>query len=130
MKKSELRQIIKEEISKILNEAFINDKGELTDFEYNLTPPQEQHLLRINKMSLQQVLDKLNDLMFNPDNLPPQYKLSIHDDELMYDAENHKWVDGNLSESKHEKNYEYFYNRISKGVDKFKQMLRDSGHID
>jgi hypothetical protein len=35
-----------------------------------------------------------------------------------------------ISESQNEKNYEYFYNRISKGVDKFKQMLRDSGHID
>jgi hypothetical protein len=32
MKKSELKQIIKEEILKTLNEAFINDKGELEDF--------------------------------------------------------------------------------------------------
>ena len=49
MKKSELKQIIKE----IIKEAFINDKGELIDLKYTLTPPQEQHLLRINKMSLQ-----------------------------------------------------------------------------
>lgn len=96
MKKSELKQIIKEEIQKILNEAFTNNKGELEDFNYNLTPPQEQHLLRINQMSLQQVLDRLNDLGFNPDNLPPQYELSIHDDKLAYDAENNKWVDGSL----------------------------------
>ena len=47
-------------------------------------------------MSLQDVLDKLNDLRFNPDNLPSQYKLSKHDDRLMYDVENHMWVDGDL----------------------------------
>lgn len=35
-----------------------------------------------------------------------------------------------ISESQKEKNYEYFYNRISNGVDKIKQMLRDNGHID
>jgi len=92
MKKSELKQIIKE----IINEAFVNNKGELTDFEYTLTPPQEQHLLRINKMSLQYILDKLNDLKFNPDNLPQQYELSIHNDKLSYDAENDRWVDGTL----------------------------------
>ena len=96
MKKSELKQIIKEEIKKVLKEARVNDKGELEDFNYDLTPPQEQHLLRINKMSFQQVLDKLNELGFNPDNLPKQYELSIHDDRLAYDAENRKWVDGNL----------------------------------
>ena len=93
MKKSELKQIIKEEIHKVLKEASINNKGELEDFNYNLTEPQEQHLLRINQMSLQQVLNKLNDLGFTPDNLPPQYELSIHDDKLAYDTENHKWVE-------------------------------------
>jgi hypothetical protein len=96
MKITELRQLIKEEISKVLNESFIDDKGELKDFEYDLTRPQELHLLRINRMSLQDVLDKLNDLRFNPDNLPLQYQLSKHDDRLMYDAENHMWVDGDL----------------------------------
>jgi hypothetical protein len=34
MKKSELQQIIKEEFNKILNEAFVNDKGELEDFTF------------------------------------------------------------------------------------------------
>jgi hypothetical protein len=34
MKKSELKQIIKERILKTLNEAFINDKGELKDFDF------------------------------------------------------------------------------------------------
>jgi len=34
MKKSELRQIIKEEILKTLDEAFVNDKGELEDFNF------------------------------------------------------------------------------------------------
>ena len=92
MKKSKLKQIIKE----IIKEAFINDKGELIDLKYTLTPPQEQHLLRINKMSLQQVLDRLNELGITPDNLPPQYELSIHDDKLGYDAENNKWVDRTL----------------------------------
>ena len=96
MKITELRQLIKEEISKILDESFIDNKGELKDFEYDLTRPQELHLLRINRMSLQDVLDKLNDLRFNPDNLPSQYKLSKHDDRLMYDVENHMWVDGDL----------------------------------
>ena len=96
MKLSQLKQIIKEEVNKILKEASINDKGELEDFNYNLTLPQEQHLLKINQMSLQQVLDRLNNLGFNPDNIPPQYELSIHDDKLAYDAENHKWVDGSL----------------------------------
>ena len=32
MKKSELKQIIKEDILKTLNEASINNKGELEDF--------------------------------------------------------------------------------------------------
>ena len=35
MKISELKQIIKEEILKTLNEAFINDKGELEDFDFD-----------------------------------------------------------------------------------------------
>jgi hypothetical protein len=34
MKKSQLKQIIKEEFNKILNEAFVNDKGELEDFTF------------------------------------------------------------------------------------------------
>jgi len=34
MKLSQLKQIIKEEIHKVLNEAFINDKGELEDFNF------------------------------------------------------------------------------------------------
>jgi hypothetical protein len=34
MKLSQLKQIIKEEIHKVLNEAFVNDKGELEDFNF------------------------------------------------------------------------------------------------
>lgn len=34
MKKSQLRQIVKEEISKVLKEVSINDKGELEDFDF------------------------------------------------------------------------------------------------
>ena len=34
MKISQLKQIIKEEIYKVLNEAFVNDKGELEDFNF------------------------------------------------------------------------------------------------
>ncbi len=37
MRLSQLKQIIKEEFNKILNEAFVNDKGELEDFNDLLT---------------------------------------------------------------------------------------------
>lgn len=89
-----LRKFIHTTFREYLNEVHIDKEGNLQDLEYSLTPAQENHLLRINKMSLSDVLKHLNSLNFNPDNLPQQYQLSIHDERLMYDAEKGVWVDG------------------------------------
>ena len=44
MKKSQLKRIIKEEIRKVLKEAFINDKGELEDFNFEEEESKENYL--------------------------------------------------------------------------------------
>jgi hypothetical protein len=91
-----LRKFIEATVREYLNEAHIDKYGNLKDLEYSLTPAQENHLLRLNNMKIEDVIDNLNDLKFNPDTLPKQYTLSIHDEKLMYDAERRKWVDGSL----------------------------------
>ena len=45
MKKSQLRQIIKEEIKRVLNEAFIDTSGNLQNFEFNQSYKLPNHLV-------------------------------------------------------------------------------------
>jgi hypothetical protein len=70
-------------------EQLLNAKN--VDKFNQLTDPQKKHLERINKMSANEVVDKLNELRFTPDNLPLQYELSRHNFDLSVD-ENGEWV--------------------------------------
>ena len=70
-------------------EQLLNAKN--VDKFNQLTDPQKKHLERINKMSADEVVDKLNELRFTPDNLPLQYELSRHNFDLSVD-ENGEWV--------------------------------------
>lgn len=119
MKKSELRQLIKEEINKVIKESDLSlaKSKALKDIE----------LLKIKAKNDWGLLD---DIKTQSEKIKSSTSIEQINKIL-------NWLKGGdsesldkISESQNEKNYEYFYNRISKGVDKFKQMLRDNGHID
>lgn len=129
MKKSELKQIIKEELNKVLNQ-----KWQVIFYDdYTETPVKQ---LFDSKQEAEKWADGLEydyqDIVINDrgdDEWKTFYKFHNPEDKETYNEYEVKPVE-NISESQNEKNYEYFYNRISKGVDEFKQMLRDNGHID
>lgn len=110
MKKSELRQIIKEEIQSVELKnkfnKFINDNY-------------EAFLDTIGKEYEEVFSRRLFDAF-------EAYKEKFGEKHPL-EFEFHNKT--NLNESQIGQNYEYFYNRISKGVDTIKKMLKDKGYV-
>ena len=120
MKKSELRQIIKEEIDKAFGGNLQNTKTKALKYIEIL----------LNKAKVGNDWGLIDDLITQKKKIINfQSEKEINDIINWLEGEESKPLD-KINESQNEKNYEYFYNRISKGVDKIKQMLKENGHID
>jgi hypothetical protein len=74
-------------------EHYDQNIDEITKQVHPMTSKQGLHLEQINNMKIEDVINNLNNLNFDPDNIPPQYLNSKWNNRLSYDTENNMWVD-------------------------------------